>query len=107
MVAQLKALGAPQEVVGEAEATAAAANADDNDFHVFEENWLAVTSFCTLATQWKLLLGAADVLYVGLDYGAVETVFRLEQVPAGEWRSLFQDLRVMERAALPLLNERT
>ncbi|MGW8391121.1 DUF1799 domain-containing protein [Pseudoduganella sp. HUAS MS19] len=93
-------------MVAQAEDAAAAKTVDD-DCQVFEDNWLAVTTFCTLATQWKLLLGAADVLYVGLDYGAVETVFRLEQVPAADWRAVFQDLRVMERAALPLLNERS
>jgi hypothetical protein len=94
-------------VIAMAEAAASTSNAADEDFLVFEENWQAVSVFTALATQWKLIAGAADALYVGLDYVSLEAVFRLEQVPATEWRSVFQDLRVMERAALPVLNERS
>lgn len=90
-----------------AEETARAAAKVDDDFRVFEENWQAVGIFSVMATQWKLVAGAADVLYMGLDYGSIEPVLRLEGVPAADWRQVFQDLRVMERAALPLLNERS
>nr|WP_267874973.1 DUF1799 domain-containing protein [Massilia eburnea] len=100
-------MGAPDDVVAKAEVSASAAAAQDVDFLVFEDNWQAVCTFCALATQWKLVAGAADLLYVGLDYGAIEMVFRLEQVPAADWRALFHDLRLMEREALPLLNERS
>lgn len=88
-------------------AKAAASVPDAVDFLVFEENWDAVRVFCSLSTQWNLLAGAADVLHVGLNYGAVEVVLRFEEVPAEGWREVFQALRVMERAALPLLNERS
>lgn len=107
MVEQLKALDAPADVIAMAEETARASVAVDDDFLVFEENWQAVGIFSAMATQWKLIAGAADVLYMGLEYQAIEPVLRLEGVPATDWRQVFQDLRVMERAALPLLNERS
>jgi hypothetical protein len=77
------------------------------DFHVWEENWRAVSLFVGLATQWRMHIGMAGVHYQGLDYGAVEVALRLERVPRSDWPQTFHDLQTMERAALPLLNDTT
>lgn len=57
--------------------------------------------FTALQTQWRP--GASGV--VGLDYAAIEPVLRLQQVDPARWPALFDDLRVMERAALKVINK--
>lgn len=43
---------------------------------------------------------------LGIDYSAIEPVLRLRQIDAARWPALFDDLRVMERAALKVINKR-
>ena len=102
-MAQLRELGAPQEVIDAALAKRVPVLID---FLVWEENWRAVSLFLALETQWRMHLGMAGVYYQGLDYEAVEATLRLERIPRREWPAVFDDLRTMERAALPLLNEK-
>lgn len=52
--------------------------------------------FNALGTQWRIGMGGAT----GLDYNAVPVVLRLQGVPRSDWPQLFDDLRVMEGAAL-------
>lgn len=54
-----------------------------------------------MQTQWRA--GAQGV--VGLDYSAIEPVLRLQQIDTARWPALFDDLRVMERAALKVINK--
>jgi Phage related hypothetical protein (DUF1799) len=101
-VAQLRALGAPASVIEGAESDTAPAT---DDCLVWEENWLAVSVFVGLRTQWRLHVGMGGAIYQGLDYMAVEAALRLQRVPRRDWPALFDDLQVMEAAALPLLND--
>lgn len=65
-----------------------------DDFEVWPENWDAVVMFLRISTQWRTSMGGP----IGLDYGALEWLFRLYEVK--EPRSLLEDLQVMEGAAL-------
>ncbi len=103
MVDQLRALGAPLEVI---EAAAAPAEPVQTDIHVWEDNWPAVAMFVGLKTQWRMHFGMAGVHYQGLDYGAVEVALRLANIPRRDRPAMLDDLRTMEQAALPLLNEK-
>ena len=67
---------------------------------VWADNWPAVTVFLALATQWRVLLGMGGLVWLGLDYAAVDVVMRRLAVPEGA----FADIRIMEAAALPILN---
>ena len=78
----------------------------DRDFYVWEENWPTVSLFLDLSTQWVVQLGMAGLVYVGLNYVAVKSTLELELIPQAQWPDLFHGLKVMERAALPLLNQR-
>ena len=60
----------------------------------------AVLLFVRVATQWRTTLSGV----VGLDYNAVRAVAEWRGVRINE--QLFEDLRVMEQAALEALNER-
>lgn len=72
-----------------------------DEFEVFPDNWLAVSVFTDLSTQWRV--GFAGP--VGIDYTAIEPVLRLRGVKRQEWRRLFDDLQVMETEALTVFKE--
>jgi hypothetical protein len=97
--------------LGADEATLQAARAALADqapaaFAVFPENWPAVTVFLALERQWRVLVLPGALYYQGIDYAALPAVMRLLGVPARERRSCFEDLRVIEDAAAPWLNDR-
>lgn len=86
---------------------AARERAVEPDFEVYPENWDAVQLFLALSTQWRAVafgtLASARVLHTGLDYTAVESVARLTGIPRSRRAAVFQQLRVMEEAALDVL----
>lgn len=63
---------------------------------VWPDNWTAVRVFAALGTQWRV--GFSGI--TGLDYNAIPVVLRIKDVPRSQWRDVFEDLRVLERAAL-------
>lgn len=69
------------------------------DFEVLPENWASVQMFLRCQTQWRTT--AAGVC--GLDYSAVQWVFRLYEVENP--RELLEDLQIMEAAAIEILNK--
>lgn len=52
--------------------------------------------FIDLDTQWRHGMAGRT----GIDYQAIPTLFALRQIPRARRAALFDDLRVMERAAL-------
>lgn len=77
------------------------------EFEVLPENMDAVEVFMAMQTNWTLLAGMAGVIYQCLNYTALESVFRMMNIPRKKWRSLFDDIRILELSALPILNEKT
>lgn len=82
-------LGAPEPVA-------------DDAFGVWPENAASVELFCRCATQWNVVAGMAGLVHIGLRYEAVEPVMRMRR--AKDRAALFDDLQVMEGAALAVLN---
>lgn len=68
----------------------------DEPIGVWPDNWDAVNLFVAMLTQWRMGFSGRT----GLDYGVVPTVLRLLGIARSSWPDLFQDLRVMEQAAL-------
>lgn len=54
-----------------------------------------------MRTQWRADMGAL----IGLDYSALPTVLRLYGVPTAKRRKVFDDVRVMEHAAIQWMRE--
>ena len=54
-----------------------------------------------MGTQWRMGPGGP----VGLDYGALPGVLRMMGAKRADWHWLFEDLRVIERAALEEMNK--
>jgi hypothetical protein len=73
----------------------------EDDFEVWEENWPVVGLFLRAQTQWRTTMNGV----LGLDYGAVAWLLRLYEVE--DQRSMFEDLQVMEAAAMAALNGRS
>lgn len=74
---------------------------DKSSFDVFPENYTSVGVFNAMRTQWRTDMGVP----VGLDYAALPSVMRLFGVPAVQRRRVFDDVRVMEHAAICLMRE--
>lgn len=77
------------------------------DFLVWEENWQAVTIFMAVQTQWRTAaLGglAGGLIFMGLDYAAALAVIDLYGIIGDDRKRVFDDLRIMEDAAMAVLN---
>lgn len=106
VVQQLVDLGAPPEVIAAARAKVDAVPVT-RDFGVWEENWTSVRLFRNLGTQWIVVAGMCGVRYMGINYDVVEGQMRRLRIPPKKWPEYWDDLDVMEKAALPLLNKST
>lgn len=72
-----------------------------SSFDVYPENYTSVEVFNAMRTQWRADMGVP----IGLDYSALPSVMRLYGVPAAQRRKVFDDVRVMEHAAIRLMRE--
>ncbi|WP_425417332.1 DUF1799 domain-containing protein [Oricola indica] len=77
-------------------------DATGETFAVMAENWRTVKAFLALETQWRVSAGAGGVIWTGLDYGAATARLRRRSFRAFD--RLMVRLRIMEEAALPILN---
>lgn len=75
---------------------ALAARDDDKDIEVWPENWAAWTMFMRVQTQWNVGMNGAT----GLRYEAIYPLLDREAKTRDEWEDLFDDIQVIERAAL-------
>jgi|TARA_R100001510_G_scaffold23703_1_gene20862 hypothetical protein len=69
------------------------------NFEVWPDNWPAVEMFLCCQTQWRTTQAGV----VGLDYAAVQWLFRLYEVK--DQLAVFESLQVMEAAAVKILNK--
>ena len=103
MIDQLKQAQAPDEVIQAALKRIAPA---DEHCEVWEENWQTVQVFLFLESQWNVVVGAAGrMLWQGIKYPCVALAMRRYKVPPGERDRMWDDIRIMERAAREVLNK--
>ena len=99
------AAAAYTRIPGDDELRSSGLTRDDYVQHaeVWPENWPAWCLFAELSTQWRTA-GMAGAR-VGLDYGPLFA--RLDRIAADrdEWEQLFQDVRVLEAAALDQMSQ--
>jgi hypothetical protein len=68
-----------------------------DEFEVWPENWPSVALFTDCLTQWRIGMAGPT----GLDYAGVNAVMEMRGIKSRKRRaSLFDDVRVMEIAAL-------
>lgn len=81
-----------------------AIDVDENStdaFQVWKVNWESLCCFLDCETQWRVAVSLSGQHLLGLDYSAVDVVLR--RTNAGD--QVFDDLQVMERAALAAMGE--
>ncbi len=64
-------------------------------------NWKSVCAFLDCQTQWRAVATLAGVVWLGLDYQAVDVVMRRLDLDS----AVFADIQVMEREALDVFAE--
>lgn len=94
----MRAMGAPEEVI---EAVCGQQAVEDEVCWVHDDNWDSVVFFFGLGTQWTM---AGMGGYCGLSYAGVEACLRMSGLKRRRRARLFEDVRIMEHAALPVLN---
>lgn len=77
------------------------------EFEVERENLTAVQVFVAMQTNWRIVAGMGGVVYQGLDYPALQSVANMLGIKRKTLPDLFDDIQIMEAAALPLLNEKS
>ena len=69
----------------------------EKDFAVWPENWDAIELFLRCQTQWRTSVGGVT----GFDYSSVLALVNMYAYDV----SVFEDLQIMEAAAIELLNK--
>ena len=69
----------------------------EKDFAVWPENWDTVELFLRCQTQWRTSVGGVT----GFDYSSVLALVNMYAYDV----SVFEDLQIMEAAAIDLLNK--
>ncbi|CAG9184289.1 DUF1799 domain-containing protein [Cupriavidus respiraculi] len=69
---------------------------EPDDAEVWPDTDLSVSLFGQISTQWRMGMNGP----VGLDYGVLEFVLKLRRVPRSQWPRVFDDVRLMEHAAM-------
>lgn len=101
MIASLRAAGAPEHVI---EAARKKEKTDDV-FYVHADNWDAVTLFRRMRTQWTIVVGFGVAKYEGINYTALESGMRMMRIPVKNRDQMWNDICIMENAALEVLNK--
>ncbi|SJN13705.1 hypothetical protein CZ787_11470 [Halomonas citrativorans] len=79
-----------------------AANAAPDQFDVLPENWDAVETFQRCSRQWRFAgMGGPT----GLDVQAVISVISLYQLPPAEQLERLDQVQLIERGALSVMND--
>ena len=69
---------------------------------IFADCWNSVMVFEALSSQWRVSFAGAT----GLDYQAIPVVLNLKGIKKNQHEKIFNDIRVMERAALKLMEKK-
>jgi hypothetical protein len=74
----------------------------DDFVECWPENWRAFTTFAPISTQWRA--GSAGPF--ALDYGVLLQRLDRMKLADAEYEALFDDVRVLEAAALSVIHRR-
>ncbi len=98
----LIAANAPPDIIAGAERKLATGN-DADGCEVWPENWESVTLFLALQTQWTVSPAGR---FIGINYPSVESLMNIPGVKKKRRVAMFDDIRLMELAALGVLHEK-
>ncbi len=78
---------------------------DGDAFKAWDTNQEPLWLFLSLQTQWRAVASMAGVFWIGLDYGAADILMRTHSLGKKMRRRMFEELQLMERAALDAFAE--
>lgn len=81
-----------------------AAAKEPEPFELWEECVPAAEVFWLCRRQWRYGVGLSRVVYLGLDFSAVDVAMRRLEVPIARQREVMLQLRIMEDEAVAVLN---
>lgn len=97
------------EVLGLREEAAAYSNRPAAEFELWPENETTWDVFTALGTQWRKLvmsnLESSIIVYEGIAYHEVVSTLQLMGIKRKKWPEIFKGIRIMEMAALPIMNK--
>jgi hypothetical protein len=103
ILAQMRELGASEADIEAA--TRAQRTAEVEDFELFADNELSVRVFDLMGTQWDR--AGMDGARVGLKFNRAPIFLRMAGVEPGARKQVYEDLKVMEMAALRFYGEKS
>lgn len=102
MIDDLKAFGAPQDVIDSMRERAPPAV-----YEVWPENMETLRVFLALQSSWDWLMPAMGApARIGIRSTEIESTVRMMGIRKKRRRSVLRDIRTMEQAALDVLSER-
>jgi hypothetical protein len=72
------------------------------EFGIWPENWQVFDIFLSMQTQWRTGMNGPT----GLDYTALESLFRMNGILRKQQRDYLEAMQIMERAALRAMADR-
>lgn len=93
-------MGAPAEIIAAAQSQLIG---EDDGCEVWPENWQSVTLFLALSTQWNVSSAGSAL---GINYVSIESIMRIFSIKKKKRMAMFDDIRLMEIAALGVLREK-
>jgi len=102
VVQDLKAMGAPDDVIAQFEAE----QVDNKNCDVMSDNWDAVNLFLQASTQWRYIMVQTKAGMItqrsGLDYTAIHALMQMNQMKdqVRDQAEVLGRIRVIEQAAL-------
>ena len=74
---------------------------------IYPENEQVWALWRAVAGQWRVVsAGMTGLVWMGIDYLQLEFVMRMHRIPPDEQPAAFDLIQLMEREAVPLLNDR-
>jgi hypothetical protein len=70
--------------------------------NLWPDNLDSINTFVSMLTQWRMGPNGA----VGLDYGVLPAVLKLNGLPEDRFQALFSDIRVLEDQALQIIRKK-
>nr|WP_272212404.1 DUF1799 domain-containing protein [Marinicella sp. W31]MDC2878319.1 DUF1799 domain-containing protein [Marinicella sp. W31] len=92
LAAQFRQMGAVIEAAPE--------DTTNEAIEIMAVNRDSMLGFLAVDTQWRVAATMAGMIWIGLDYNAVDVVMRRQALPD----TVFSDLQTMETEALSVLN---
>ncbi|MYM80534.1 hypothetical protein GTP44_00985 [Duganella sp. FT50W] len=75
-------------------------------YELWPENEIPFSVFAALESQWRIISDMGTVIYQGIDYDSAKAAMEMMGIRRRQWPEVFEDLRLMERVAKKIFNDK-